>query len=111
MLQNQLHGKTAVITGAASGIGRATALLFAREGASVVLTDINESAGPTVATEITENGGHAIFEAADVTRAADCKRVVERAVRDFGAIQCLFKAAGAIRRASVVELTERDWDR
>ncbi len=111
MLQNQLHGKTAVITGAASGIGRATALLFAREGASVVLTDINESVGPTVATEITENGGHAIFEPADVTRAADCKRVVERAVRDFGVIQILFNNAGVIRRASVVELTESDWDR
>jgi NAD(P)-dependent dehydrogenase (short-subunit alcohol dehydrogenase family) len=111
MQQNQLHGKTALITGAASGIGRATALLFAREGASVVLTDVNESAGRTVATEITKHGGRAIFEPADVTRAADCQRVMERAVGDFGGIHILFNNAGIIRRASVVELSETDWDR
>ncbi len=100
MLQNQLHEKIALVTGAASGIGRATALLFAREGASVVLTDINESAGHAVATEIAGHGGRAIFEPADVTRAADCKRVMERAVRDFGSIHILFNNAGIIRRAS-----------
>ena len=111
MSTHQLKGKTAIITGAASGIGRATALLFAREGASVVLTDINESAGQTVGTEITAHGGRAIFEPGDVTRAADCQRVVERAIRDFGAIHILFNNAGIIRRASVVELSEADWDR
>jgi|SRR5450755_1514103 NAD(P)-dependent dehydrogenase (short-subunit alcohol dehydrogenase family) len=111
MPQNQLHGKVAIITGAASGIGRATALLFAREGASVVLTDVNESAGRAAATEITQHGAHAIFEPADVTRAEDCQRVVERAVRDFGGIHILFNNAGIIRRASVVELSETDWDR
>ena len=108
---NQLSGKTAIITGAASGIGRATAVLFAREGASVVLTDINESAGNAVVKEITQAGGRAIFEPADVTRAADCKRVTERAIRDFGAIHILFNNAGIIRRASIVELSEADWDR
>jgi NAD(P)-dependent dehydrogenase (short-subunit alcohol dehydrogenase family) len=108
---NQLTGKTAIITGAASGIGRFTALLFAREGAAVVLMDINESAGQAVATEIVAQGGRAIFEAGDVTRAADCQRVIERAARDFGAIHVLFNNAGIIRRASVVELSETDWDR
>ena len=111
MPKNQLDGKIALITGAASGIGRAAALLLAREGASVVLTDLNESAGQTAATEITQDGGHAIFEPADVTRAADCQRVTERAVRDFGGIHILFNNAGIIRRASVVELSETDWDR
>ncbi len=111
MPTKQLHGKIAVITGAASGIGRATALLFAREAASVILTDINEPAGQAVATEITQQGGRAIFEPGDVTRAADCQRVTERAVRDFGAIHILFNNAGIIRRASVVELSEADWDR
>jgi NAD(P)-dependent dehydrogenase (short-subunit alcohol dehydrogenase family) len=111
VLKNQLHDKTALITGAASGIGRATALLFAREGASVVLTDVNESAGQTVVAEITKNGGHAIFEPSDVTRAADCQRVIERAVRDFGGIHILFNNAGIIRRASVVELSETEWER
>jgi len=111
MNEQPLRGKTAVITGAASGIGRAAALLFAREGASVVLTDINESAGNTVAAEITQRGGHAIFEPGDVTRAGDCQRVTDRAVRDFGGIHILFNNVGIIRRASVVELSEADWDR
>jgi NAD(P)-dependent dehydrogenase (short-subunit alcohol dehydrogenase family) len=110
-MQNQLHGKTALITGAASGIGRATALLFAQEGASVVLTDLNESAGHAAATEIKSQGGRAIFEPADITNAADCQRVSERAVRDFGSIHVLFNNAGIIRRASVIELDESDWDR
>jgi NAD(P)-dependent dehydrogenase (short-subunit alcohol dehydrogenase family) len=111
MPHNQLHGKIAVITGAASGIGRATALLFARAGASVVLIDINESGGQSVATEISQNGGRAIFESGDVTRAGDCQRVVEAALREFGGIHILFNNAGIIRRASIVELTETDWDR
>jgi NAD(P)-dependent dehydrogenase (short-subunit alcohol dehydrogenase family) len=111
MPKHQLDGKFALITGAASGIGRAAALLFAREGALVILTDINESSGHAAATEITQRGGRAIFEPADVTRAADCQRVVERAVRDFGGIHILFNNAGIIRRASVVELSETDWDR
>jgi NAD(P)-dependent dehydrogenase (short-subunit alcohol dehydrogenase family) len=111
MPKHQLDEKIALVTGAASGIGRATALLFAREGASVVLTDINESAGHAVASEIAGHGERVIFEPADVTRAADCKRVVERAIRVFGGIHILFNNAGVIRRASVVELTESDWDR
>jgi NAD(P)-dependent dehydrogenase (short-subunit alcohol dehydrogenase family) len=111
MAKNQLDGKIALVTGAASGIGRATALLFAREGASVVLTDVNESGGHIVTTEITQRGGHAIFEPGDVTRAEDCQRVTDRAVRDFGGIHILFNNAGIIRRASVVELSETDWDR
>ena len=111
MPQNQLHDKVAVITGAASGIGRATALLFAREGAAVVVTDVNESGGKAVAAEITSHGGRTRFELADVTRAADCKRVVETTVREFGGIHILFNNAGIIRRASVVELSEEDWDR
>jgi NAD(P)-dependent dehydrogenase (short-subunit alcohol dehydrogenase family) len=111
MPKHQLDGKIAVVTGAASGIGRAAALLFAREGASVVLTDLNESAGHTVATEISKYGGRAIFEPADVTCAADCRRVIVRTVRDFGGIHILFNNAGIIRRASVVELSETDWDR
>ena len=111
MLNNQLAGKVAIITGGASGIGRATALLFAREGAAVVITDVNQASGEAVAAEVTNAGGRAGFEAGDVTCAADCQRVVERAVRDFGGIHVLFNNAGIIRRASVVELSEADWDR
>ena len=111
MPKHQLDGKIALITGAASGIGRATALLFAREGASVVLTDINKSEGKAVAAEITQSGGRAIFEAGDVTLAADCERVAQRAVHEFGGVHIVFNNAGIIRRASVLELDEADWDR
>jgi NAD(P)-dependent dehydrogenase (short-subunit alcohol dehydrogenase family) len=107
----QLAHKTAVITGAASGIGRAIALLFAREGASVVLTDINESAGREVEREITAARGSAIFEGADVTRDSDCRRITDLAVRQFGGLHMLVNSAGMIRRASVTHLSEDDWDR
>ncbi len=109
--RSSLSHKVALITGGASGIGRATALLFAREGAPVAITDLNESAGQEVAREIISSGGRAIFEKGDVTRAADCQRVVERTLREFGGIHVLFNNAGIIRRASVVELSEDDWDR
>jgi NAD(P)-dependent dehydrogenase (short-subunit alcohol dehydrogenase family) len=107
----KLHGKFVLITGAASGIGRAAALLFAREDAAVVITDVNESAGQAVAAEIKNNGGRAIFEPGDITRATDCHRIIERTVREFGGLHVLFNNAGIIRRASVVELSEADWDR
>ena len=107
---NTLAGKVALVTGAASGIGRATALLFAREGASVVVADINHD-GQSVAREIIQNGGRAFFQHADVTQAADCQRVVERTLREFGVIDVLFNNAGIIRRATVVEIGEEDWDR
>jgi NAD(P)-dependent dehydrogenase (short-subunit alcohol dehydrogenase family) len=106
-----LKGKVALITGGASGIGHATALLFAREGAAVGIIDINESTGQAVAREIVDNGGRAFFEYADVSRAADCERVAKRAMQEFGSIHILFNDAGIIRRANILELTEEDWDR
>jgi len=109
--EHSLSGKTALITGGGSGIGRATGLLFAREGAAVVIADVNERAGRRVDEEITRAGGKALFEPADVTCAADCRRVVARALREFGTIHVLFNNAGIMRRASVVELSEEDWDR
>jgi len=105
-----LSGKVALITGAASGIGRATARLFAREGAAVAIADINLQAGKAVAEEIVQSGGHSFVEQVDVTQAADCQRVVERTMREFGAIHVLFNNAGIIRRASVLEISEQDWD-
>ncbi len=105
-----LAGKVALITGAASGIGRAAAILFAREGAVVAITDIDKR-GEDVAEEIARSGAHVFFEHGDVTQAADCHRVVERTLREFGGIHVLFNNAGIMRRASVVELSEEDWDR
>lgn len=106
-----LAGKVALITGGASGIGRATALLFARQGAHVVIADRNQDTGNETAREINATGARAIFEPANVTQAADCQRVVERTLRELGAIHILFNNAGIIRRASVTELSEDDWDR
>jgi NAD(P)-dependent dehydrogenase (short-subunit alcohol dehydrogenase family) len=110
MSGKQLRGKTALITGGAGGIGRATALLFASEGAAVGIVDLNQERGQQVAREISMAGGRAIFERADVTRAADCRRVVARTVQEFGGIHVLFNNAGIIRRASAVEISEEDWD-
>ena len=106
-----LAEKVAIVTGGASGIGRATALLFAREGAAVVIADMSETAGQAVAQQIVENRGRAIFMRTDVTKPADCQSVVERTIGEFGKIDILFNNAGIIRRASVVELNEDDWDR
>ena len=107
----RVAGKVALITGAASGIGRATALLFAREGAAIALADVNANAGQRVADEITQSGARAFFESVDVTQAADCRRLVERAIREFGRIDTLFNNAGIIRRATILDLSEEDWDR
>ncbi len=110
-MKKPLEGKVAIITGGASGIGRATALLFTGEGAAVVITDVNEAGGQAVAAELADKGGHALFEPGDVTRAADCERIVDVAMRRFRGIHILFNNAGIIRRSSVVELSEADWDR
>lgn len=107
----QLAGKVSIITGGASGIGRATALLFAREGAAVVVADVNQDAGQRVSEEIARSGGRSFFHVTDVTRAADCRLLVERAIGEFSRIDILFNNAGTIRRATVLDLREDEWDR
>jgi NAD(P)-dependent dehydrogenase (short-subunit alcohol dehydrogenase family) len=110
-LAGRVAGKVAVITGGASGIGRATAMLFAREGAAIAVADVDADAGQHVADEIIKTGGRAFFEPTDVTRSVDCQRLVEHAIREFGRIDILFNNAGIIRRATVLDLKEEDWDR
>ena len=107
----KLSGKRALITGAASGIGRATALLFAREGAAVAVVDVDEMGGQAVVQTILDEGGQAIFVRCDVTRAADCQRAVQETVDRLGGLDILFNNAGIIRRATVIDTTEEEWER
>ena len=106
-----LAGKRALITGGASGIGRATALLFARGGAAVSIVDLDEAGGQAVAHKIADEGGRAIFVRCDVSQAADCQRAVQQTVEKLGGLDILFNNAGVIRRASVLETSEEEWDR
>jgi NAD(P)-dependent dehydrogenase (short-subunit alcohol dehydrogenase family) len=106
-----LEGKRALITGAASGIGRAAARLFTREGAVVVLADRDMANGQAVAREIQQQGGQALFVACDVTRSDDCARAVEQTVAAFGGLDVVLNCAGIIVRRSVIDLDEADWDR
>ncbi|HJT01204.1 MAG TPA: glucose 1-dehydrogenase [Terriglobales bacterium] len=107
----RVQGKVALITGAASGIGRASALLFAKEGAAVAIVDVNEKAGKAVAREIGEKGGQVFFAQADVTCTADCQHAVRAVAEKYGSLHILFNNAGIIRRASVLNLSEEEWDR
>ena len=106
-----LTGKRALITGGASGIGRATALLFAREGAAVAVVDVDQANGQAVVRTIVDDGGQAIFVRCDVTQARDCQRAVQQTVSELGGLDVLFNNAGIIRRASVLETSEEEWDR
>jgi NAD(P)-dependent dehydrogenase (short-subunit alcohol dehydrogenase family) len=105
-----LQGKRALITGAASGIGRATARLFAREGARVALMDVDRAHGEAVARELESDGAESLFIYGDVSRAEDCMEAMDRVVATFGGVDILFNNTGVIRRVSVVETTEREWD-
>lgn len=90
----RLDGKVALITGAASGIGRQTACLFAGEGSRVVVCDLQEDQGKQVVDEITQAGGQAVFARADVSKAADCEAMVATAEAEFGRLDVMFNNAG-----------------
>ena len=100
-------GKTVIITGAASGIGRATALIFAREGANVVAADINADGAAKTAAEVNAKGAQALSVAVDVTQRAQVDEMVRRALDGFGSVQFLFNSAGAaLRRAKFLEIDD-----
>jgi len=100
-------GKTIIITGAGSGIGRATALIFAREGANVVCADINEQGARATAAAVNDKGSQALALKVDVTSRAEIGDMLKRALAAFGNVQFLFNSAGAaIRRAKFLEIDD-----
>lgn len=107
---NALEGKCALITGGVSGIGRATSKLFAEEGATVAIADIDDPDGEDLAGEINASGGKAIYLHCDVTLAEDCQRAVEETLNEFGGLDILFNNAGIIRRKNTLELSETEWE-
>ncbi|MDN4596780.1 SDR family NAD(P)-dependent oxidoreductase [Leifsonia virtsii] len=107
----RLAGRTAIVTGGAGGIGRATSLAFAAEGARVAVVDLQQEAAEAVADEIRAAGGEAIAIAADVSSEPDVQAAVAATVEAFGGIDVAFNNAGIIRRTTAVETTVEEWDR
>ncbi len=105
-----LEGKVAMVTGAASGIGRATAWRLAEAGAAVALLDIDEAGGRQAAREILDSGARARFFRCDVTSAEECRAATWAVKEAFGRIDILVNNAGVMRRKTVVELEEAEWD-
>ncbi len=107
----RLANKVALITGAGSGIGRAGAVLFASEGAQVVVADLAMDAGEETARRIQEQGGHALFVRTDLCVAEDVRRLVESSIARLGRIDILYNNAGINLNATVTGTSEEDWDR
>jgi NAD(P)-dependent dehydrogenase (short-subunit alcohol dehydrogenase family) len=106
----KLEGKVALITGGSSGIGSATAEMFAEEGAKVVITGRSQERGEQVAQAIRDAGGEAMFIRSDVRAADDCRQAVEQTLQRFGQIDVLFNNAGVFYPKTVPDMTIEEWD-
>ena len=108
----RLKDKVALITGAGSGIGRQSALLFAREGAAVLVVDVNDAGGNETVTLVKQGGGHAAYCRADISKARDAEQMVAAAEREFGKLNVLFNNAGIMHAKDddAVSTSEEVWD-
>jgi NAD(P)-dependent dehydrogenase (short-subunit alcohol dehydrogenase family) len=106
-----LSGKVALVTGAASGIGRATVRLFAHEGAKIVAVDINESSGLEVVESICKDSGDAIFVKANLAHKAEIESAVRKSIDHYGRVDILHSNAASYALGSATEISESDWDR
>ncbi len=107
----KLQDKVSLITGAASGMGRASALLFAREGSKVVVVDVDEVGGQKTVDLIHKIGGDALFVKANVAVDAEVQNMVARTVEKYGRLDVLFNNAGVEQGVELVEMSEEEWDR
>jgi len=106
----RLEHKVALITGGTSGIGEATAVLFAKEGAKVAITGRNEKRGYAVAEKIMNDGGKAIFIRSDVRKAEECRHAVDETLRVLDRLDILFNNAGVFYPHTILDCTEEEWD-
>jgi len=111
-MPGRLEGKVALVTGGASGIGRATALTFAKEGAKLIIADMNEDGGHQTVHMITENSGEATFVQVDVSQATAVEAMISQTVETYGRLDCAHNNAGIGSRPRVLlhELPEESWD-
>ena len=106
-----LEGKSAIVTGGGNGIGRAIALLFADQGAQVLVADIEEEAGSSVVDEINQKGGDAVFHHTDIANESSAESAIQSAVAAFGTVNILINNAAAFVFGKVEDVTTADWDR
>jgi 3(or 17)beta-hydroxysteroid dehydrogenase len=106
---DRVRGKVAIITGAARGLGKAQAVLLAKEGAKVVATDINETLGKKLPEEIKREGGEAIFVKHDVSSEQDWREVIEKTLSEYGKLNILVNNAGVLLHHTIEDLSLDDW--
>lgn len=106
----KLTGRVAIITGGANGIGRATAVRFAKEGASVVVWDVQKEKGVELVAELAKMGFSAFFDEVDICDMTSVKNAVEEVLKEFGKIDILINNAGIVRDASLLKMTEEQFD-